>query len=136
MSSGAAIRSTSGPASTFICPPPFGRGDAVDVDLVREVAVGFRGETTGRRAGLDELSFYLTADENILDVRSVLHYRVLDPVAFTLGAGEVDETLRRSDTWNSRRSHRRTADRRALHDRATSNRSGRNQPTARRDARE
>ncbi|HET9061689.1 MAG TPA: SO_0444 family Cu/Zn efflux transporter, partial [Candidatus Binatia bacterium] len=82
------------PGVHFHLPPPFGRGDAVDVDLVRDVPVGFRGLVTGRRAGNEDASFYLTADENILDVRSVLQYRVSDPVAYALGAGQVDDTLR------------------------------------------
>ena len=30
----------------------------------------------------------------VIDVRSVLHYRVLDPAAYALGVGEVDDTLR------------------------------------------
>jgi membrane protease subunit HflK len=82
------------PGLHFHWPPPFGRGDAVDVDLVRDVAVGFRGPVAGRRAGNEDTSFYLTADENILDVRSVAQYRVADPVVYALGAPEVDETLR------------------------------------------
>lgn len=82
------------PGLHFHLPAPLGRGDAVDVDWVRDVAIGFRGPVTGRRAGNEETSFYLTADENILDVRSVVQYRVTDPVAYTLGTGEVDDTLR------------------------------------------
>jgi len=82
------------PGLHFHLPPPLGRGDAVDVGLIRDVAVGFRGPVAGRRAGNEEASFYLTADENILDVRSILQYRVVDPVAYALGAGEVAETLR------------------------------------------
>jgi len=75
-------------------PPPIGRGIAVDVDLVRDVSVGFRGPVTGRRAGDEDRSFYLTADENILDVRSVAQYHVSDPVAYALGADSVDEVVR------------------------------------------
>jgi HflK protein len=82
------------PGVHFHLPPPLGRGDAVDVDLVRDVPVGFRGPVTGRRSGNEDASFYLTADENILDVRSVVQYRVSDPVAYALGAGQVDDTLR------------------------------------------
>jgi HflK protein len=82
------------PGLHFHLPPPLGRGDAVDVDLVRDVSVGFRGPVTGRRTSDEETSFYLTADENILDVRSIVQYRVSDPVTFALGAGQVDDTLR------------------------------------------
>jgi HflK protein len=82
------------PGLHFHMPSPLGRGDAVDVDLVRDVAVGFRGPVTGRRTGNEDASFYLTADENILDVRSIVHYRVDDPVAYLLGADSVDDVLR------------------------------------------
>jgi HflK protein len=82
------------PGLHFHLPAPFGRGEAVEVDRIRDVPIGFRGNAAGRRVGNDEMSFYLTADENIIDVRSVLHYRVTDPVAYALGVGEVEETLR------------------------------------------
>ena len=82
------------PGLHFHLPPPLGRGIAVDVDLVRDVAVGFRGPVMGRRASNEDASFYLTADENILDVRSIVQYRVSDPVAYALGADSVDDTLR------------------------------------------
>jgi len=82
------------PGLHFHLPAPLGRADAVDVDWVRDVAIGFRGPVTGRRVGNEETSFYLTADENILDVRSVVQYRVTDPVAYSLGTSEVDDTLR------------------------------------------
>lgn len=91
---GRVIAADLAPGVHFHLPPPLGHGDTVDVDLVREVPVGFRGPVTGRRAGNEEASFYLTADENILDVRSVLQYRVAQPVAYALGAGQVDDTLR------------------------------------------
>jgi HflK protein len=82
------------PGLYFHLPAPFGRGDAIDVDRVRAVSIGFRGDASGRRAGNDDSSFYLTADENLIDVRSVLHYRVTDPAAYALRVGEVDATLR------------------------------------------
>jgi HflK protein len=82
------------PGLHFHLPSPLGRGVAVDVDRVRDVAVGFRGPVTGRRAGNEYTSFYLTADENILDVRSVVQYRVSDPVAYALGVDAADDLLR------------------------------------------
>ncbi len=64
-------------------PPPIGRGTAVDVERVREVAVGASAPGGALSLGAD--SYYITADENVIDVRGVLHYRVSDPVRFALG---------------------------------------------------
>lgn len=91
---GIAHREPLPPGLHFHLPPPLGSGEAVDVDLVREVTLGFRGPASGRRAGIDEQAFYLTADENVLDVRSVVRYRVADPFAYALRSSGVDETLR------------------------------------------
>lgn len=82
------------PGLHFHLPPPLGRGTAVEVDLVRDVTVGFRGPVTGRRTSNEDASFYLTADENILDVRSIAQYRVTDPVAYALGADSIDDVVR------------------------------------------
>jgi len=71
-------------------PPPFGRGTAVDVDLIRQVPVGFRLAADGQRVSQADQAFYLTGDENIIDIRSVVHYRVTDAARFALGVERVD----------------------------------------------
>ena len=69
----------------------------MDVERVRQVAVGrsaiFGGDPTATQA-TDE-TYYITADENVIDVRVVIHYRVSDPVRFALGL-EKSELLLRS----------------------------------------
>ncbi len=77
------------PGLYFHLPPPFGNGTAVDVALVRQVAVGFRGGVNGARPVLDEQAFYLTADGNIIDMRAVVQYRVRDPAVYALGVEET-----------------------------------------------
>ncbi len=73
-------------------PPPIGRGRTVDVERVRQVAVGeIRLDGGGRRTGNE--SFYITADENLIDVRGLLHYRVSDPVKFALGLEDGEPLL-------------------------------------------
>ena len=77
------------PGLYFHLPPPFGRGTAVDVALVRQITVGFRGNVNGARPVLDEQAFYLTADGNIIDMRAVVQYRVTDPAVYALGVEET-----------------------------------------------
>ncbi len=74
-------------------PAPFGQGLAVDVSLIRQVTVGFRGATNGERRGLSQQAYYLTADENIIDMRAVVHYRVDDPVRYALGIEAADQLM-------------------------------------------
>ncbi len=77
------------PGLYFHLPPPFGGGTAVDVALIRQVTVGFRGSVNGARPVLDEQAFYLTADGNIIDIRAVVQYRVKDPAVYALGVEET-----------------------------------------------
>jgi len=77
------------PGLYFHLPAPLGRGTAVDVGLVRQVTVGFRGSVNSRRAVVDEQAFYLTADGNVIDIRAVVQYRVRDPAVYALGVEET-----------------------------------------------
>ncbi len=70
-------------------PPPIGRGTTVDVERVRAISVGVNA-SPGR--GATE-SYYITADENVIDVRGVVHYRVSDAVRFALGLEESEPLL-------------------------------------------
>ncbi|MDJ0852286.1 MAG: SO_0444 family Cu/Zn efflux transporter [Myxococcota bacterium] len=75
-------------------PPPIGRGTTVDVERVRQVGVGVNvSPGAPPRRATD--SYYITADENVIDVRGVVHYRVADAVRFALGL-EGSEPLLRS----------------------------------------
>ena len=77
------------PGLYFHLPAPFGRGTAVDVALVRQVSVGFRGRVNGDRPVVDEQAFYLTADANVIDIRAVVQYRVRDAAVYALGVEET-----------------------------------------------
>ena len=77
------------PGLHFHLPPPFGRGHAVDVALIRQVTVGFRGSVNAARRGIDEQAFYLTADGNVIDIRVAVQYRVRDPAVYALGVEET-----------------------------------------------
>lgn len=75
-------------------PAPIETGFAVDVASVRQLSVGFAGPASGERAPLGEEVFFLTADENLVDLRSVVHWRVTDPARFALGLEDADASIR------------------------------------------
>ncbi len=75
-------------------PAPLGRGFVVDVDGVRQLSVGFAGSAAGDRSAIGDESFFLTADENVIDLRSVVSWRVVDPARFTLGLEGAEGLLR------------------------------------------
>ena len=61
----------------------------MDVALVRQLGVGFRGAVNGARPAIDEQAFYLTADANVIDIRAVVQYRVRDAAVYALGVEET-----------------------------------------------
>jgi uncharacterized membrane protein YraQ (UPF0718 family)/regulator of protease activity HflC (stomatin/prohibitin superfamily) len=75
-------------------PAPLGRGRAVDVDGVRQLTVGFQGSPARERSSVGDEAFYLTADENLIELRSVVHWRVADPARFALGLENAEGLLR------------------------------------------
>jgi len=75
-------------------PAPLGRGTAVDFDRVRRVRVGFEETARGGRLVVASEALYLTADENIIDIRSVVTYRVIDSTRFALGMEKADALVR------------------------------------------
>jgi len=75
-------------------PAPLGRGFVVDVDGIRQLSVGFAGTAAGDRSPVGDESFFLTADENVIDLRSVVSWRVMDPARFALGLEGAEGLLR------------------------------------------
>jgi membrane protease subunit HflK len=74
-------------------PAPFGRGTAVDVARVRQLSIGFTGPARGEREPVADEAHYVTADENIIDIRAVVHYRVDDAVRYALGVEDPDRLI-------------------------------------------
>ncbi len=75
-------------------PRPIGRGRAIDTTKRQAVSVGFRGAADGRRTAIGNRAFYLTADENIIDLRAVVEYRIDDPVRFAFATMQAEEVVR------------------------------------------
>jgi membrane protease subunit HflK len=61
---------------------------------VRQLTVGFQGSPARERSSVGEEAFFLTADENLVDLRSVVHWRVSQPARFALGLSDADALLR------------------------------------------
>lgn len=63
--------------------------DVVNVEEIRRLEVGFRGE----KKEISEARM-LTGDENLVEVRMIVQYRVSDPIEFLFRIDEPAETLR------------------------------------------
>lgn len=62
--------------------------DVVNVEQVRRVEVGFKGEVT-----INEEALMLTGDENIVEVHMVVQYRVADPARYLFRLRDPERTL-------------------------------------------
>jgi HflK protein len=107
----------------FRWPAPVGKVRLVSVDAVRRLELGFRsvafadpdpadamagmtmpGAVPGTEAPaaaaptalreLEEESLFLTGDENLVDVKTVLQYRVVDPVRFAYAYDDPERALK------------------------------------------
>jgi uncharacterized membrane protein YraQ (UPF0718 family)/regulator of protease activity HflC (stomatin/prohibitin superfamily) len=91
---GRVVASDLPPGLHWHLPPPLGRGLAVEAERVREVTVGFVATPQGERLSVAAEGLYLTADENLIDLRSVVHFRVSDAARFALGVERVETLVR------------------------------------------
>ena len=91
---GRVVATDLGPGLHLHWPAPLGKGFVVDVDGVRQLAIGFSGTAAGDRSPVGDESFFLTADENVIDLRSAVAWQVTDPARFTLGLDGAENLLR------------------------------------------
>ena len=85
-------------------PRPFGAIDVANVEEIKRVEIGFRRAdetepTPGpARKALRSEAWMLTGDENILEIRCVLHYRIVDTPESLLrhvyGIGDTEQLVR------------------------------------------
>jgi HflK protein len=86
-------------------PPPFETAERVRTDLVRRIEIGFRSSpaadsqepswldaAAGARQ-FEEEAYYLTGDENIIDTKSVIQYRIVDPERYVYGFVDPEATI-------------------------------------------
>lgn len=62
--------------------------DVVNIEEVRRVEVGFKGETT-----INEEALMLTGDENIVEVQMVVQYRIADPTQYLFRLRDPERSL-------------------------------------------
>lgn len=90
----------------FRLPPPIDRADVFAADEVRRLELGFRsGGMTEAPADtlagteariLEEEAVYLTGDENLLNTKSTVQYRVTDPERWVYGFRDPENVLKLS----------------------------------------
>ncbi|MFN7952033.1 MAG: SO_0444 family Cu/Zn efflux transporter [bacterium] len=92
-----------GAGSYLHAPVPFARGSVVAVDQSRTLDVGFRtvAPDPARAAGAEARrvkepreGYFLTGDENIIDINLTVEYRAKDPVAFGFGVADPEALVR------------------------------------------
>lgn len=86
-------------------PSPLERAELVHVDGIRRIELGFRSAGAGPDTLaapvtpdaprlLEEESLFLTGDENLIDAKSVVQYRILDAARWRWGFGDPEAVLR------------------------------------------
>lgn len=87
---------TTGPGPHWRLPYPIDKVEIVDVDQIRNVEVGYRS-STGREANtVPQESLMLTQDENIVDIKFAVQYRVKLADEYLFSVRDPDTTLRQA----------------------------------------
>ena len=87
---------TTGPGPHWRFPYPIDKVEIVDVDQIRNVEVGYRS-STGREANtVPQESLMLTQDENIVDIKFAVQYRVKLADEYLFSVRDPDTTLRQA----------------------------------------
>ncbi len=85
-------RSDLGPGLYAHWPPPWGSGRTIDCQALRQIFTGTREQ--GDQRVVDRGGAYtLTGDENVLDLRAVVSYRVSDVARFALHTEDPDQLV-------------------------------------------
>lgn len=103
------------PGLHWCFPSPIGRVARCTTEGTVRIDIGFRSEEKVRdplayySSSIDEParsinrvfeeSLFLTGDENIVDVMSTVHYRVIDPVKYTFGVESGENAVRDVVLW-------------------------------------
>jgi membrane protease subunit HflK len=84
------------PGPHWHIPFPIERVEIVDVDQIRNVEVGYRSQGPNQAtASVPREALMLTQDENIIDIKLAVQYRVKDASAYLFNVRDPDTTLRK-----------------------------------------
>lgn len=87
---------TTGPGPHWRLPYPFDRVEIVDIDQIRNVEVGYRSATGRDSNSVPQESLMLTQDENIVDIKFAVQYRVKSADEYLFSVRDPDTTLRQA----------------------------------------
>ncbi|HAT30535.1 MAG TPA: FtsH protease activity modulator HflK [Janthinobacterium sp.] len=79
------------PGFNWRLPYPFESDETVNVQQVRTVEIGYRGNVKNKMA---KESLMLTDDENIIDIQFAVQYKLKDPAAWLFNNRDQEDTLR------------------------------------------
>ncbi len=86
-------------------PPPIETVELVRTDVVRRIEIGFQSLSEGDASiswldpatnvrVVEEEAYYLTGDENIIDTRVTVQYRVIDPERYVYGFSDPESVVK------------------------------------------
>jgi len=87
---------TTGPGPHWRLPYPIDKVEIVDVDQIRNVEVGYRSSTGREANSVPQESLMLTQDENIVDIKFAVQYRVKLADEYLFSVRDPDTSLRQA----------------------------------------
>ncbi|MEW5756842.1 MAG: FtsH protease activity modulator HflK [Pseudomonadota bacterium] len=79
---------------SFVPPRPIGKVVRVDVDQIRSIEIGYRTDAAGQSEAQAREALMLTQDENIVDIKLAVQYRVKSASDYLFNLQNPDDTLR------------------------------------------
>ncbi|MCG6870732.1 MAG: FtsH protease activity modulator HflK [Gammaproteobacteria bacterium] len=90
-------KETTGPGLHFRWPRPIESHEILDTQRVKTVTVGYRDTGRGQTA-IPKEALMLTMDENIIELRLAVQYRILEPKDFLFHVSEPEDVVVRTAT--------------------------------------
>ena len=94
------FQSTSGPGLHWYFPVPIGNRTIVDVDVTRNMELGFLTTTTGTATDQAVEALMITGDLNIVNVQMVVQYQISNLESFLFRVDDPGEVLRGIEQGN------------------------------------
>lgn len=82
------------PGPNILMPRPFEKVVRVNVDQIRNAEIGYRAEDQAQSADIEEEALMLTQDENIINVKLAVQYKIKNARDYVFNLTDPDSTLR------------------------------------------